>query len=448
MTFKELAKEMGVNEEFILQKLSLVFGTTPDLENELTFHVEDDDGDDENEVPSKESFEDLYTEEELKNIFPLDEDRYLFSPKEYQHIFECQSNEKLMQITLLEKQREKIYNDKYAERRFQIICMYWYALWLSHTKKEEVEGQVKRIKRIFANYATNYFGNSTECETAFKTFYHKNQSETFLEIQKYFGKYKYTDMIYGIPNILGFNRKWWKKLSDSHKWKKAGDPSQGKKIFYTNMEKSLELLEKRALSETNIITESIEELHYAYHDELISGRSNKYLISEDEVDMIRYICTVIPDGKVYKEKLLNGEWEFLSSEIRNNIYIRMEKVQKDLQNWNQYIQASTYEELIQKSATIALKLKHPYCIRIFDDIKILAEFWDKTDKLEFAEQDYIEFYRLLENIIKKLGIVKPPRIKLENKTKKQEEEEIKIENENINKQIEDSLITKGILNKD
>ena len=152
MTFKELALEIQrerigstseqndiqdkselikAGKRYIKSKLEIVFLTTPQIEKNIIFHLDECEelAPEDDDVFNDFFDNDSETADEEKEIFGLSELERIFAPHEY-----------------TEEQRENL--EKNKNELIQIVSMFWYAIYLHYFKAKDE--QQEKEKQIFS----------------------------------------------------------------------------------------------------------------------------------------------------------------------------------------------------------------------------------------------------------------------------------------------------------
>ena len=419
MTFKELVRRVGQDEEFILKKLKTIFGIDIDLKNEIVFDFEEEDDDviDDNEIQNELSFEDMYTEEELNIIFPNDEDKNLFSPEKFKCIFKPVKSENLKRIDSLEDvEKDDSWYNQCVERNFQIICLHWYAVRLVRSKYENKKEILEEIIAILKKYANNTFANASECSRRFSYFFENHKTDLFLNTQEYFEKLKYSNEIFDYPDssIISpdFNT-YVKKIK--HKFDAAGKTAWDLDLLYKIegiVKRSLDLVEKRFREKETATNNEISVLFENYCDEEVfpcfyKKTGKEAQLSQNEIDLIMYICEIIPNGPVQQEKLSKHlQWERISSEERKQLCNKINLLKENVQIWNRYILAETIPELEYRTNEIIKRILYPYNQRIEILMENISRFLKTKDVEIIPDEQYLKYYKLLKKFKAEMVIAK------------------------------------------
>ena len=415
MTFKELASDIGKKEEIILKKLKTIFGIDIDLTNEMIFDFEEeDDAIEDNETQSELSFEDIYTEEELKNISP--DAQTLFSPEEYMSLFEPIESENLNQAEYLETVKKETWHSQCVERNFQIICLHWYAVRLVRSKYKNKKKILEEIIAILHRYVNNNFSNAAECERRFSHFFENHKNELFVDTQEYFEKLKYSNEIFNYPDSSivppDFNI-YVQKL-------KLKFDTDGQKHWDLDLlweieglvKRSLELLEKKFREKETAINIEISVLNENYYDEDVFScfykkTGKEAQLSKNEIDLIKYICEIIPNGPIQQERFWKyGQWERISLEERKLLCDKINLLKEDVQAWNRYFQADTIQKLENRTNSIIERILYPYNLRIEILMENILAFWKTKDVEGIPDEQYLKCYKLIKNLRAEMVIAK------------------------------------------
>jgi hypothetical protein len=271
------------------------------------------------------------------------------------------------------------------------VCLNYFS---KKTKTQE------EIKTFLKRYERKNYSNTKSRQELIINLFKRHKETILLCIFNHFKNYctdkdwsEKSSYLFGTPNFSV------KKISSRKIWNRSKSQSW------------IQELKHAYFIAANCIISSIDKIHtsfnesiWDYHPHVETG--NRLELSEIEVEMIRYICEIIPDSRKDKNKLIDGYWETLSQDSRYTLMEYIRELSNDPQVLNRYLMAENYSALEEKLYKICDRILYPQCDRIVRNLKELNEFFKYRDccDIKADEKTLINCDKYLRRTKEQLGL--------------------------------------------
>jgi hypothetical protein len=298
-----------------------------------------------------------------------------------------------------EEQRKNFQKNK--NELIKIISMFWYALYLHYFKSEDYRKEKEKVMQFLKKYERNNFSNTIGRREIIHNFFKRNKNTILSPLFKHFKRHHNNSQetldekyfyLFGIPtfNIKGKTCGMvWEKV-ESDPWVRELDSAKSTAIEFIG----------GAIA-------SIEQSHNEdiyNHNDFHTMTGNIADLSDIEVEMIRYICKIIPDKRKDKNKLLDGYWEIIDIEDRRSLMNYIKNLYTDPQIINRYVMAIKLCELEEKLDRISTMILYPQYNRIVNNLGEIQNFFLNQNcyDIQVDEEILIKCDKYLSNIKEKL----------------------------------------------